>query len=418
MLETVGLRLSAIGLDRAGRRRQERRHAIVAGRRPQLAGQPHIGRRTDPRQHLLLLRRGRRQAVAILAADAHAAGRAAAASAADRGMGNAGKAAHFEDRESGRLHGAAPIAVVQAHDPAASFPEVAQRPRAQHADEQRQCRRLELRRKWRRDWRRRRAAAHGRERTGSPGSRAAGRGRRRHAGRSPRRRCRRPEPVARRHRARAAQARYQGLRRHAKCSPMQACSQTTRGSENWRAIADPVAGDQRSQDPGIARLHTVQLMRQARADDMQRAQGNDQRAQDPLRPFPARELEGAPPVERPQGQEEVTEQRSVEHRLADRIVPDGDEPLAADFEHAQRDQAKRMIEKVGDDIEEEDVARPESKPSDHDAISEAAAPLRAAGRSQRACPRRRRAAAAGSGVRRSPWRCRPCRDRPSSFRAS
>ena len=65
-----------------------------------------------------------------------------------------------------------------------------------------------------------------------------------------------------------------------------------------------------------------------------------------------------------------------------------------------------MVEQMRDDIEEEDVGRPEAKPADHDAISGAATPLRAAGRWRHACPRPRSAAAAGWDARRSPWRCR------------
>ena len=48
VLAAMGLRLAAIGLDRAGRRRQERRHAVVAGWRVKLAGEPHIGRARRP----------------------------------------------------------------------------------------------------------------------------------------------------------------------------------------------------------------------------------------------------------------------------------------------------------------------------------------------------------------------------------
>ena len=61
LLAAMGLWLAAIGLDRAGRCGQERRHAVVAGRRAELAGEPHIGGSANPRQHLLFVRRGRRQ---------------------------------------------------------------------------------------------------------------------------------------------------------------------------------------------------------------------------------------------------------------------------------------------------------------------------------------------------------------------
>jgi hypothetical protein len=132
----MGLRLPAIGLDRAGRCRQERRHAVVAGRRVELTGEPHIGGRAHPRQHLLFLGRGRRQPGAILAADADPAGRAASASTAHRRMRDAREAAHFQDREPRGLARAAPFVVIETHHAGASFPDVAQRPRAQDADQQ------------------------------------------------------------------------------------------------------------------------------------------------------------------------------------------------------------------------------------------------------------------------------------------
>jgi hypothetical protein len=190
------------------------------------------------------------------------------------------------------------------------------------------------------------------------------------------------------------------------------------GQQELAGDGHPVADHQRSQDPGIARLDAIEFMRQACTDDVDRAQGNDQRAQYQLRPLPVREPERAAAIERPQGQEEVGEQGAIENGLAHRIVPDEDEPRPADFEHAQRDQAERMIEQMRDDIEEEDVGRPEANPSDHDATSEAAIPLRAAGRWRRACQLLRWAAATRPDARRSPWRSPLCRDRPSSCRAS
>ena len=286
----MGLRLAAIGLDRAGRRRQQRRHAVVAGRRAELAGEPHIGRRADPRQHLLFFRRGRRQPGAMLADDANPAGRAAAASAAHRSMRDAGKTAHLQDGEPGRLAHAAAFVVVETHDAGAPFPEVAQRTRAQNADQQGERPDLQIARNGIEvgDVGRRRRM-HAVEQVceearllGKIGDVAQGN--RRAA------RCRRRGRAGRRHRAPAARRRYQDFRRHAKCRPMQACSQTTRGKQELAGDGHPVARDQRSQHPGIARLDAVEFVRQARAHDMERAQRNDQRAQHQLRPLPAREL--------------------------------------------------------------------------------------------------------------------------------
>src|SRR3990167_3208140 len=108
------------------------------------------------------------------------------------------------------------------------------------------------------------------------------------------------------------------------------------------------------------------------------------------------------------------QQRAVESDLADRVVPDEYEPDPPGLEHAQRDQAERVIEQMRDDIEEEDVARPQADPSGHGVISGAATPPRPAGRSRRARPPPRRAAAAGPDGWRWRGRCRPCRGPPSS----
>src|SRR5262249_47615693 len=107
------------------------------------------------------------------------------------------------------------------------------------------------------------------------------------------------------------------------------------------------------------------------------------------------------------------QQRAIEHGLPGQILPDEDEPDAARFDDAQRDQTERMIEQMRGDVEEEDVARPKAEPPDHGLTSEAAAPLRVAVRSPPACPPRQWAAAAGSGAGRRPWRCRPCSSQPS-----
>lgn len=56
----------------------------------------------------------------------------------------------------------------------------------------------------------------------------------------------------------------------------------------------------------------------------------------------------------------MDQQGAVENGLAGGIVPDEDEPVAARFEDAQRDQAEGVIKEMRNDIEEEDVARPEA----------------------------------------------------------
>src|SRR5437899_5109065 len=180
--------------------------------------------------------------------------------------------------------------------------------------------------------------------------------------------------------------------------------------QRQRELADgrgPVAHDQRSQHPGIARIDSVEQMGEPRAHDVYRAQRYDQRTQAPLRQFPGRKLEGTSPIEREQRQEEVDEKGAVEGDLAGQAMPDEEEPYAADFEQAERDQAERMIEQMRDDVSEKDIGRPETDPPDHGATSRAAIPRQAAGRSRRACQPRRWAAAAGSDARRSPWRYRP-----------
>ena len=332
-------------------------------------------------------------------------------------MRDAGKTAHLQDREPRGLARAAAFVVIETHDAGASFPEVAQRARAQNADQQSKRANLEIAR---------------------DGIEVVDVG--------PRRRVHAVEQVfeearllrqigdvaqgdRRAHDAGHGDEQGDGIERRQPGGipgseaprEMQADAGVQPDDQRKQELAGdrrPVAHDQRSQHPGIARLDAVEFMGQACADDVDRAQRNDQRAQHQLRPLPVREPERAAAVERPQGQEEVGEQGAVENGLAQRIVPDEDEPRAADFEHAQRDQAERMVEQMRDDIEEEDVGRPEANPSDHDAISEAAAPLRAAGRWRHACPTPRWVAATGWDARRSPWQCRVCQGRLSSCRAS
>ena len=99
---------------------------------------------------------------------------------------------------------------------------------------------------------------------------------------------------------------------------------------------------------------------------MDHAQRDDRRAEDPLRPFPARQLQRAPPVQRPQREDRSA--RTARRRARSGptgLLPDEDEPDAARLEDAQRDQPERVIEQMRDDVEEEDVARPEAEPSGH-----------------------------------------------------
>ena len=166
--------------------------------------------------------------------------------------------------------------------------------------------------------------------------------------------------------------------------------------------ARPVAGVERAQHPEVAGLNVVERLREPRAHDMDHTQRHDRHAEDPLCPFPARQFQRAPPVQRPQCEKEVPE-----HGLADGIAPHEGEPCPACFEDAQRDQPERMIEEMGDDVGEEDVAGPKAKPSDHDVISAAAGPPRAAGRSWPAHPSRRSDAAGERDAWRSRLRSRP-----------
>src|SRR5262249_14096320 len=101
------------------------------------------------------------------------------------------------------------------------------------------------------------------------------------------------------------------------------------------------------------------------------------------------------------------QKRAVKYDLPGQVLPDEDEPRTGRLDDAQRDKPERVIEKMRRDVEEEDVARPETEASDHRATSAAATPLRADGRWQLSSRQRRSAAATGWGARRSPLRCRP-----------
>src|SRR5215813_5980588 len=67
----------------------------------------------------------------------------------------------------------------------------------------------------------------------------------------------------------------------------------------------------------------------------------------------------------------MDEHGTKEGSLTDWVVPQQHEYASADLESVQRDQAQRVIEQMRDDIEEEDVARPQTEPPDHDITSRA-----------------------------------------------
>lgn len=344
--------------------------------------------------------------MAIVAGDAHAAGRTAAATAADRGVGNAGDAAHLEDGEAGGLGHAAAVAIVEPNHAGAPFPEIAQGAGGDCHRQQGECRVFET----------------GRDRIEMRDLLGGGNVRPLEQGVEEAGTLRQLGDVAQRDRG-AGEARggdqegeaveqrqpvaVPGFQAQREVETDTAVHPDDEGQGELSQDAGPAAGDERAQHPGVSRVDVVEIRREPRAGDMDRAERNDRGAQEPLRPFPARELQRAPPVQRPQRQQEVTEQRPIEKNLAGGIAPDERDPMAALFEDAQRDEAERMIEEMGDDVEEEDVARPEAKPPDHRVMREGAARLRAGGRSRRAPPSPRSGAAAGPGARRSHRRSGP-----------
>jgi len=365
-----------------------------------------LGRGADARQHLGFLRRCRRQPVAVVAREANAAGRAAAATAADRGVGNAGDAADLEDREAGGLSHAATVAVVETHHAGAPLPEIAQGARGDRRGQEGE----------------RRVFEPGRDRIevgdllgsrnmgaleqafeeagtlrqlGDVAQRDGGAGKA-GGGDQQGEAIEEGQPVA-----------VPGLEAQREMQADTAMHPDDEGQGELSQNARPAAGDERSQHPRIPRLDVVERLREARAHDMDHAQRDGRCAEDPLRPFPARQFQRAPTVQRPQREEEVTQQRPVEKDLADGIVPDEGEPVPPFLEDAQRDQAERVIEEMGDDVDEEDVARPEAKPPGHGVISGEAGRLRPAGRSRRERLSRRSDAAAGRGARRSRPRSAP-----------
>ena len=250
------LRLAAIGLDRAAATAAAAASRVdVAGRRAELAGEPHIGRRADAASAPSLLSARRRHRVAILAADAHPAGRAAAAPAAHRGMRDAGKPAHLQDGEPRRAGSSLrAFAVIETHHAGAAFPEVAQR-RAPRTPNSRTSAPIWRCAKWRRGCRCRRAAAHARGRTGFRGSPAAGQDRRHRAGQLPR-----PDDARDGHEQGDGVERRQpggipGFQAPREVEADAGMQPDHQGQQELAGDGRPVAGDQRSQHPGIAGLH-------------------------------------------------------------------------------------------------------------------------------------------------------------------
>ena len=228
------LRLAAIGLDRARRRRQQRRHAVAAGRRAELAGQPHVRRRADPRQHLLLV-----------GARAAAAWSRSAPPMRTRQVEQRPRPPHTEacgmpaSRLISRMVRPAGCSTrCRRHRRDAPRRRAAPTGRAaaarRSAGQQQQpkppasCRRcmIEVRRASRAG-----ASRCVEQRRGKPGC-CARSAKSRSAIAAP------PMPADRQQQRhgieRRQPVRYQGFSRQAKCRPMQAWSQTTRGRPNWR----------------------------------------------------------------------------------------------------------------------------------------------------------------------------------------
>jgi len=172
----------------------------------------------------------------------------------------------------------------------------------------------------------------------------------------------------------------------------------------------PGSGDQRAQDPSVARLDVVEQRRAARAHDMHRSQRHDRAAQRELRPLPAREAQRAASEHRPERQCHVQREPTIERGLADRIVPQHHEQAPSLLERAQRYDAERVVHEMRRDIDQQDIARPESQPADHRLTPPAPAPLRAVDRQSRACPPRRSAVAAESDAPQRPSRRSSRRD--------
>jgi len=125
----------------------------------------------------------------------------------------------------------------------------------------------------------------------------------------------------------------------------------------------PRIDPQRVHDPGVVDVASEQLPRQARSDHVRDEQRRQREAERDLQRLPGRHAQGPAAGERGQREREMREQRAVQEQRAGAAAPPQREPAAHRVHGAERNDAKRVIEEVAQEVRRQDKARREAQAS-------------------------------------------------------
>ena len=373
---------------RPGRRRQQGHERDVAGG-DRLAGEPHPSGRADAPEQGAFAFPGRRQRIEALR-DMHPAGGAAPPPAADRGVWDAGGAAHLQQRGAGLGAHRAPVGIGDADRPLAPRPERADQPPRRKRGHRHACH-----------------GAHPRFDAFDPldaglpgeadplqhGADPAGirRGQRQDIA---------PADREARQRERGQQQRGREEQRQPPPVPglepqpeMHADASMRPGHGQERDLLRRIAPG-RPEDEGIARVHAEPQREPERAEHMQAQQERNREAEKLLRRLPDRHPEVALAKEPRKRERAVDGEAAGEQRDAGRAAPNSRENAPPGLHCLHRGEAERVVQQVPRDIDEQDDAAPEPELLDHAAAHgfpmspDAAAGRPASGSADRApiCP--------------------------------
>jgi hypothetical protein len=135
---------------------------------------------------------------------------------------------------------------------------------------------------------------------------------------------------------------------------------------------------------GVGIIGPVDHMDEPRADDVDGQQRRDQQPDDQLGRFPSGHSQAASPIDRPERQPEMDDQRSIENDRPDRVAPQPQEWPASMLHGLKRDDAEGVVGEMGEEIERQDEPGRESNPRNDAARFNHASRCRRADRKTRA----------------------------------
>ena len=339
---TCGLRIDR---DRRLRHRRQQRHDADIARRAQLAGKSDIRRCANPVQGLLLQRLRRRQVFGAFD-NLHAAGRALPLAAADRIMRNAAKAACFKHAVTAR--GIDDLAACIADgDLILPLPQSAMHPKGEKTDE-RQTEGTIKTGAIRPYGRRHLIARHGTELAETPHVAVVTSG----IAALVFLRDFMLHGLAHRGKAEQGENRQNDCKRQHdggnRCVPgaiaqpeMNSDAAVKPDDHKHDRLAQAAEGPN---DPQIAHdrlvgvVVAIDLVDDARRNDVVDQEERYQQSGEDLKGFPRRHDQGPSPIEHSQHEQDMEDQRPVKKHGSDRIAPYGHEPMLRAFRRAERNQ--------------------------------------------------------------------------------